>query len=56
MYRCKACGSSAQFKLIDFMDCGYCKIEQYKCGCGATTEVTYTAAKITVRTAEGIEI
>lgn len=56
MMKCPNCGSSAQFKMIDFMNCKDEKIEQYRCGCGATAEVIYKKVETIFRTADGTKI
>lgn len=40
--RCKNCGSTAQLKLISSITRIPYLIQTYKCGCGATRELTYS--------------
>lgn len=43
--RCKNCGSSAQFKLVYVSETERTLHHKYKCGCGATAEITYEKVK-----------
>jgi hypothetical protein len=37
MMKCPNCGSTAQIKLLDTIEAGNRIVEQYSCGCGAST-------------------
>lgn len=54
--KCRNCGSTAQFKKIYESATPHCLYQKYKCGCGATAEITFKVIDVCFRSPNGTEI
>lgn len=54
--RCPNCGSTAQFKVVYEGETSHQLYRKFKCGCGATAEITYKKTEIIFRSPSGTKL
>ena len=56
MIKCPNCGSTAQFKIIYEGETSHQLYRKFKCGCGATAEITYKKTEVVFRSPSGTKL
>ena len=54
--RCPNCGSTAQFKVVYEGETSHQLYRKFKCGCGATAEITYKKTEVVFRSPSGTKL
>lgn len=54
--RCPNCGSTAQFRIAYEGETSHQLYRKYKCGCGASAEVTYKKIEVVFRSPSGTKL